>query len=165
MDLAERQFEMDKETTEFNKRMALLDAEGDGKNTKGFGPVGATADKIINPFGKALDSLGDSKYLVNPVGAAISDVTSVVNRAVGTFICTELHSQGFISDELLRLDSMFGKVFKDSGSEAYKGYLIFAPKVVTLMKKSKIFSHIIASIFVPWSYWMDQRSRRLSNPE
>jgi len=153
IDLAERQFALDKDVTAFNMRMAEIDAGLDGKR----GPMTQLAVDAINPFGSPLDVIGDAKYVVNPVASVVNEASKFLTRASPTLICTELHRQGFISDHLLELDGKFGKEFREENSEAYKGYLIFATPVVEKMRKSKWFSKLIAFIFVPWCRWMANR--------
>lgn len=139
MDMAERQFEMDKLTTEFNKQMAQADLAAAGRKRKGgaMGALGGAAAGF---------SMG------GPWGAAAGAGLSLLSD--NSFICTELYRQEIISKHLWTLTGTFGQEFKKLDPEGFYGYQLFAMPLVKLMRKSKIFTKIMKAIFLPWCNWM-----------
>lgn len=73
----------------------------------------------------------------------------------GTVICSELHRQGYITDEELKLDSSYRIKYIDNNT--YIGYLSWATMVVELMQKSKIITRIIKPFGIGWAREMAHR--------
>jgi hypothetical protein len=73
------------------------------------------------------------------------------SNGFGTVICTELHRQGFYSDKIYQADMTYGAFMKINHPEVYWGYRLWADPVVKLMKKSPLFTRMIALIAVPWA--------------
>lgn len=71
-----------------------------------------------------------------------------------TVICTELHKQGFISDETIAADQRYGAHVRETFPEIYVGYRFLADPIVKGMKKSKLFTRVVALFAVPWSEHM-----------
>lgn len=71
-----------------------------------------------------------------------------------TVICTELHRQGLLSDELYNLDKMFARKFISKKPDAYRGYLMVAKPVVTLMRKHPRIAKIVSYVGIPWAKHM-----------
>lgn len=86
------------------------------------------------------------------VGAVIGAVVGFITGGGGTHICTELYNQGYLTKEMLKLEYEFQK--KYIGLLTYAGYTSFALPIVGLMKKSKIFTWVVAQITVPWAQHM-----------
>jgi hypothetical protein len=75
----------------------------------------------------------------------------------GTVICTELHRQGLMSDEIYAYDDLFGEMIRMISPETYDGYISWAPKVVDKMRKSKLLTKAINIFAKPWSKEMARR--------
>jgi hypothetical protein len=79
LDLAERQFLLDKDTTEFNKRMAEAEAAGGGGEKGVMGDLkgnlvkGGQALDIFNNPVKNLTGSKELGYISNPIGSIISE--------------------------------------------------------------------------------------------
>lgn len=85
--------------------------------------------------------------------AAGRDVKSPNNfsSGFGTVICTELFHQQVFSLETLYKDHQYGRKILDNKPHVYEGYIFWAPTVVKFMKKSKLFSKLVACFAVPWA--------------
>ena len=71
-----------------------------------------------------------------------------------TVICTELHRQGFMRDEIRNADEMFGRMIIETRPEVMIGYHTWALPIVDLMKKSKLFTRLVWFVAKPWAYQM-----------
>lgn len=77
-----------------------------------------------------------------PIGGVIGGIAGgLVGAVKGTVICSELHRQGFMSDEIRNLDAEYGGTID---REAYLGYWMLATPIVEKMRKSKLFTHLVA---------------------
>lgn len=65
-------------------------------------------------------------------------------------ICTELRAQGYLSEEVWESDQCYGDWLMKNDPYVYIGYRIMADPIVSLMKKSKLFSWIVS---VPARCW------------
>lgn len=68
-----------------------------------------------------------------------------------TVICTELHRQGYMSDEMLEKDREYGAAIRSDNGSVYVGYIILAMPIVRLMKKSKLFTKLISIPAMAWA--------------
>jgi len=68
-----------------------------------------------------------------------------------TVICTEMHRQGYMSDEILMKDRIHGLHIRRTNPDAYNGYILLASPVVELMKKSKVFSYLVSIPAMAWA--------------
>lgn len=80
---------------------------------------------------------------------------------LGTVICTELYNQGYYSKELYEKDVEYGKWIRANKPEVYVGYRMWADYVVALMKKSELFTAIVATFAVPWAKNMAGQENKL----
>ena len=67
-----------------------------------------------------------------------------------SIICTELHRQGLMPDDIYRADEAFGKLLRGKCPLILKGYYFWARPVVQHMRKSKLFTKIVHMIAKPW---------------
>jgi len=74
-----------------------------------------------------------------------------------TVICTELHRQGRLGDEVFRADREFGAKIIERDPYTMKGYHCWAKRVVKLMQKSCLFTCFIAFFALPWAREMYRR--------
>jgi hypothetical protein len=71
-----------------------------------------------------------------------------------TVICTELHRQGLMSDEIREADERFGRMISATSPETMLGYHYWAIPIVNLMQKSRLFTKIVWAVARPWAYHM-----------
>jgi hypothetical protein len=71
-----------------------------------------------------------------------------------TVICTELHRQGFMPDEIREADERFGRMISATSPETMLGYHYWAIPIVNLMQKSRLFTRIVWAVARPWAYHM-----------
>lgn len=71
-----------------------------------------------------------------------------------TVICTELHRQGLMSDEIREADERFGRIISSTSPETMLGYHYWAIPIVNLMQKSRLFTKIVWAVARPWAYHM-----------
>lgn len=69
----------------------------------------------------------------------------------GSVICTELHRQGLLSQEVFDADRRFGVVLRQTDPLVYVGYMVWAPGVVSLMKESVVATKIVGLFAFPWT--------------
>ena len=70
---------------------------------------------------------------------------------LGTVICTELHRQGYMSNEMLELDRKYGMAIRANDHNVYVGYICLASPIVSLMKKSRLFTELISYPALAWA--------------
>lgn len=75
----------------------------------------------------------------------------------GTVICTELHRQGLMSDELYAADASYGWLMERVNPEIVRGYRLWATEFVRLMRHSKLFTRLVALLAIPWAREMSYR--------
>jgi hypothetical protein len=78
--------------------------------------------------------------------------SSLSSGFMNTIICSELCRQGYMSEEIRMADMEHGKKILEESPEIYFGYIFLARPVVSLMKKSSIFTRIIALPTLCWAY-------------
>lgn len=78
----------------------------------------------------------------------------------GKIICTELHAQGFMDDQTYVLDQEFGDRLP---AHIMDGYQCWAKHVVKLMKKSKLFTEMVAIPALAWARSMAGQPNFLGN--
>ena len=69
----------------------------------------------------------------------------------GTVICTELHRQGYMSDETLEKDADYGRFIRANAAHVYVGYIFLASPIVSLMKRSPLFTKVISYPALAWA--------------
>lgn len=99
--------------------------------------VGLSSVGTINPTLYASGGFQDLMSKPNTETAK-----EVATGGGGTVICTELYRQGYITKSQLDLENVW--VFKYIDNTTYTGYRAWADWVVKGMKKSKMFSNIVA---------------------
>lgn len=78
-------------------------------------------------------------------------------RAQGKIICTELHRQGLLENDVMAADQDFGRLVSKYEPNVMAGYIILATPIVKLMRKSKLFTKMVALIARPWAHHMAYR--------
>jgi len=86
------------------------------------------------------------------VGEAVDNVTA--EHISDTVICSELFRQGMMNESIYEADKLFGRIMEKSNKEALHGYRMWATPIVSVMKKSKVFTNIVSWIAIPWAYQM-----------
>jgi hypothetical protein len=125
--------------------------------------IGRQKDAQINEslYGQQRQSLSDLRsFTGNTLAGTVSLMQGGKGEAVqmpkapdpqgmfGTVICTELHKQGYMSDETYAKDSAYGKLLP---IETIVGYHFWAIPVVNLMKKSPLVTTIIKPFALSWA--------------
>lgn len=112
------------------------------------GTAGATAGAIIGSPG-------------GPVGAGIGAIIGGIYGAItgssldeDTHICTELHRQGLLSDELYKMDVEFSKTLH---IDVINGYQVWAKPVADKMKTSKALTKFVSIFAIAWARQMAHR--------
>lgn len=72
----------------------------------------------------------------------------------GTVICTELHRQGYMDDETYSKDAEYGRYVRDTAIHVYVGYIFLASPIVSIMRKSRLFTNIISYPAMAWANHM-----------
>lgn len=79
---------------------------------------------------------------------------SMAQSQKGTVICTELHRQGLMSDQVYEADQRFGRELYLRDPELMAGYHAWAKPIVKVMKQNKLFTHLVFIIATPWAKQM-----------
>lgn len=119
------------------------------------------ADVNASLYGQSRSALGDFKSLTgNTISSAVALTSGGKGEAVQmpnqvnpkslfeTVICTELHKQGIMPTEIYLKDCMYGKTLP---TEILVGYHFWAIPIVNLMKKSPMFTKIVAPFAMSWA--------------
>lgn len=85
-------------------------------------------------------------------GAAANMDTSSGQGIFGKIICTELHRQGILPDEVQEADKAYGIYMRENHPYIMLGYMILATPIVAKMRNSQEFTTKVASIAIPWAY-------------
>ena len=72
----------------------------------------------------------------------------------GSVICTELHRQGILTSKTFQADRKFGVLLRSRDPFVYVGYMVWAPAIVSLMKKSNLITKIVSIFAIPWARHM-----------
>jgi len=67
----------------------------------------------------------------------------------GTVICTELHRQGLMADDIYKADLNYGKTLSD---DVLRGYHAFAIPIARAMAKNRIVTAVVAPVALRWAY-------------
>ena len=127
------------------------------------GATGGCRHVRINFFGSefpsAVNSTGNKFFYLEAFSSGYSSsvqLTYYNNRILygGTVICTELHRQGFMSDEIREADERFGRMISATSPETMLGYYYWSIPIVNLMQKSRLFTKIVWVVARPWAYHM-----------
>lgn len=116
-----------------------------------FNSVGNLAGN--NVVGNSLNSVGNN---ITSVGQGVQNSLNKITGGGGggKIICNELHRQGYISDEIIKLDEAYGRKYRKYYREAYLGYLIVAGPIVTALQKYPVLAPVMMILTKPWSQYM-----------
>jgi len=124
--------------------------------TDEYGDYAGAAANILNPVGGVIDAVGD--ILNGNVPGPSSDNTTNAAAAVltgglslGTFVCTELYRQGYLTEDVFKADAKFGKKMD---KVEYDWYKTWGVPLAIIMKKSKLISRIVKFFMKPVSLYM-----------
>lgn len=92
--------------------------------------------------------LGKYKEMATMYGAG---KTADAQAGGGKVICTELHRQGFLPDEIYNADSAYGKLMP---VEVVQAYHAWALPLVRVMKRSRVVVSLVSLLAIPWAYEM-----------
>lgn len=104
---------------------------------------------IIDPVhGVMEDTVGDT-------GAAIMDpVGSVIGAVTGKIICTELHRQGMMTNDVFDADQAYGRIMWVADPDVMVGYHLWAPTIVRWMQSSRFVTAVTIIIAMTWARQM-----------
>lgn len=127
----------------------------------------ADADIAASLYGQQRQSISDERSLASNTLAGQTSLMQGEKAAnvampaapqasswTDSVLCTELHRQGILSNELYARDVVFGKFLEAECPEIITGYHFFAKPVVKLMKKSKIFTKLISYPVLSWAKYI-----------
>lgn len=131
---------------------------GPGSSDGGFGGFGGMSDSAGLGIGIGADSIGISEGFgglgmggISADGFGSSESgDGGGGGGGGTVICTELHRQGRLEQDLYELDEAFGAVLALTDPLALAGYQRWARPVVRVMQRSRRFSALVAVLARPW---------------
>jgi len=72
-------------------------------------------------------------------------------------ICTELHKQGMLPDNIFKADQKFGQYLNENYPLVTKGYHFWAIPLTKMMKRSKLLSRALYVFAYPWAQEMAYR--------
>ena len=117
----------------------------------------AEADSNQQLFGNKKKNLDKYSQMANSIASNTlglkygQDALNVKMPGGITIICSELHRQGYLSDEVIALDQNFGVELRKNSPEVYEGYIVLASPVVKLMQKSKLVTKLVSFFGVAWA--------------
>jgi len=92
----------------------------------------------------------EGKEYIDPIS-----MRRMKNGVPQTVICTEMHRQGLLSDELFEADKIFGKEIKKYDRSLYDGYLLWAVPFVKFIQDKPTFTKFSYQIcFKHWAEYM-----------
>ena len=127
------------------------------------GPTGGCRHVRINFYGSefpsAVNSSGNKFFYLEAFSSGYSSSVQLpyfynLGGFRATVICTELHRQGLMSDEIREADERFGRMISATSPETMLGYHYWAIPIVNLMQKSRLFTKIVWAVARPWAYHM-----------
>jgi len=77
--------------------------------------------------------------------------------AAKKIICTELYHQGLMDHDTFEADQAFGRIMWQKDPAVMVGYHAWARPLVRLMKRSRLFTKVVAFFALPWAKEMDHR--------
>ena len=128
-----------------------------------------SSDIFLNPFPTFLfdEALLTKKFAVNHTGVALrmwtydgtvgttqssSTSSSTPVTGGGTAICTELHRQGYLSDQWFAADSLYANTSLDAPTR--RAYLLWARPLVIQMQRSYLVSALVRPFGLAWAQHM-----------
>lgn len=135
----------------------------------GTGPSQGCRHVRINFFGNAfpsninntgnkwayIEAFSSGNNVVSQVPwSYVSTPISLPSGFVGTVICTELYSQGFMPEHIRFADEQYGRMMMVNRPDVMIGYFFWAQYIVSAMKKSKFFSRMVWVVAKPWAHQM-----------
>jgi hypothetical protein len=72
----------------------------------------------------------------------------------GKVLCTELHNQGLLADEIYENDKIMGYYYARNYPHVVTGYHYWAKPCTKIMRKSKLFTYILKPFITAWALQM-----------
>lgn len=158
LDLADKQFSLDKDTTEFNKRLALMEADNAANPPGLFGQGGILGSGIggkngfggvTNYFAPGLSNNGGGGGSLKKTALSIFAPGS--GGGGGTVFCTELRRQGHLTDRQHLKAAIFGARWLKRSPDMFYGYQIWATVVVRLMQRHRWINALLVPPLYCWA--------------
>lgn len=151
-----------------NRNLAAQGIKG-GAAAGAVANVGRAADADIaaSLYGQQRQSIADERSLAsNTLSGTVGLMQG--GKAEGTeapdapkasswtdsVICTELHRQGLMPNDIYLIDSLYGKLLEVDSPETITGYHFLARPVVKLMQISPIATKIISPFALKWAEYI-----------
>jgi len=112
--------------------------------------------QALDAFAKNINAVAGTttQQMYGQQALAVGKTPSVIpNYSSGglTVICTELYKQGYMSESIKKADEAYGLAIMANKPEIYIGYRFLADPIVKLMKKSKVFTALVAIPGMAWA--------------
>lgn len=112
--------------------------------------------QALDAFAKNINAVAGTttQQMYGQQALAVGKTPSIIpNYSSGglTVICTELYRQGYMSESIKRADEAYGLAIMANKPEIYIGYRFLADPIVKLMKKSKVFTALVAIPGMAWA--------------
>ncbi len=148
-----------------NRQLALSKQAGGTAGQAAQIARGAEQDIAATAWSQEQEALGEYQKTISNVlsgqstlelmwgglGAASMPQASGTSGGGGiTVICTELHRQGKMSDEMYAATATYGIIIKEEDPSIYVGYRLWADPIVRLMKKSELLSKVVSVPTLAW---------------
>lgn len=106
---------------------------------------------LLLQAGLGFGALGSSERGASKAAEASAAAAASQGGGGGKIICTELHRQGLLNDEIMKLDAAYGVKLRAERPHVYDGYVFWAQHVVLGMQKSTLFTKIVYFCAKPWA--------------
>lgn len=161
----------DAATTSLRQRrnQKLRTAKASGKSEEEMSQIERSADTDIGNymFQSQGQALSDYQKLIGNIIAGTSSmemgfagleksgekvpVQAPSSGFLGTVICTVMHDEGYMSDEIYAKDIEFGINIRKNDPLVYVGYRAIADPMVIMMEKSKLFTKLVSYPAMAWA--------------
>ncbi|MDD5353331.1 MAG: hypothetical protein PHS93_09245, partial [Candidatus Omnitrophica bacterium] len=115
---------------------------------------------VLNPVGGLITDTENTAKMIATGGISnINSDTNVpaailtggVSAVLGTFVCTELYRQGYLTEAVFKADAVFGS---QMDKVEYNWYKTWGVPLALRMKKSKLISWVVSFFMKPVSLYM-----------
>jgi len=117
-----------------------------------------STDKTLSDYQKLIGNILGGTASQETGYAALEKAGETVNTpqqrsSLGDLcvICTELHRQGYMTNEMLEKDKDYGKHVRATDPNVFIGYIWMARPIVKQMKRSEIFTDLISIPAMAWA--------------
>lgn len=116
-----------------------------------YGQQGQAAQALRGMTGGAISGAAGLMFGSQAQGTEVPKMEAPSSGGLGTVLCTELYEQGILDKTTYLKDSAYGRQVLMTSPEVIIGYHFWAKPIVKLMKKSKLFTHIVKYPVLAWA--------------